>query len=151
MLTSAMCVSSSRSSTTGSTVKSESPYSSIFGRWWPFSASSTASGWRSNSCCMVVSSSRVGSLIATQTKASGCFRYSLICSTEMSPSLRPSWYATQLTSITPPRRSPRSAEGPHQGHGRGEPAAQQLHQRALLVQLRGLQQEHVHVPHGPRL
>ena len=42
--------SSAFSSSTGcSTANSESPYSSIFGRWWPLRASSTASSCRPNS------------------------------------------------------------------------------------------------------
>src|SRR5258708_15140985 len=92
----------SRSSITCSTAKSELPYSSIFGRWWPWRASSTASGCRPNSVAISSSSAGSGSLSATHTKASGRFTYSLIDSLGMSPSLRPSWYATQLTSMDPP-------------------------------------------------
>src|SRR5882672_8079591 len=92
----------SRSSITCSTAKSELPYSSIFGRWWPWRASSTASWCRPNSVAISSSSAGSGSLSATQTKASGRFTYSLIDSLGMSATLRPSWYATQLTSMDPP-------------------------------------------------
>src|SRR3954470_13450699 len=151
MLTSATCVSPPWSSTICSTVKSESPYSSILGRWWPYCASSTASGWRSNSRCIASRSSRVASLSATQTNASGRFRYSLISSTEMSASLRPFSYATQLTSIRRSLRSPRAAQRLHEAHGGREPPAEELDQRAFLVELRGLEQQDVHVGDGARL
>ena len=60
------------------TTKSESSYSSIFGRWWPLRASSTASGWRPNSLAISAISSSVGSDSATQTKHSGRLTYSLM-------------------------------------------------------------------------
>src|SRR5258706_1588429 len=92
----------SRSSTTCRTAKSELPYSSIFGRWCPWRASSTARSCSPNSAAISSSSAGSGSLSATHTKASGRFTYSLIASLGMSASLRPSWYATQLTSMDPP-------------------------------------------------
>ena len=53
-----------------STTNSDEPYSSIFGRWWPFCASSMASSCRANSSCSAASSAGSGSFSATQTKQS---------------------------------------------------------------------------------
>jgi hypothetical protein len=66
------------SSTVCRTANSVSPYSSIFGRWWPWRASSTARSCRPNSRCIFSSSSAVASLSATQTKQRGRLTYSPI-------------------------------------------------------------------------
>jgi hypothetical protein len=63
---------------------------SIFGRWWPLRASSTASGCRPNSSDITSNSSAVASTRATQTKHSRFFTYSLISDTGISSSFLPS-------------------------------------------------------------
>ncbi len=90
-VTSAESIASGAGSSVCRTTKSESSYSSIFGRWWPLCASSTASGWRPNSSAISSISSTVGSNSATQTKHSGRVTYSLMSATGMSPSLVPFW------------------------------------------------------------
>ncbi len=57
--------------TTGfSTMKSESSYTSSFGRWCALRASSTARGWSPNSSLTRPNSSSLGSSTPSQTKAS---------------------------------------------------------------------------------
>ena len=63
---------------------------SIFGRWWPRVASSTASSCSPNSSCICTSSAGSGSFNATHTKQSGRFTYSLMSSIEISARRLPS-------------------------------------------------------------
>src|SRR5579875_2000818 len=82
------------------TMNSESPSLSILVRWCAVCASSTASSCRLNSSCIFSSNASSGSTRPTHTKPSGCARKSLISSSVMSRSLRPSApYAAQLATM----------------------------------------------------
>src|SRR6476619_1375535 len=159
------------------TQNSESPYSSIFGRWWPWLASSTASGCRPNSSCISSSSASFGSFIATHTKVSGRARYSLISCFGISAIFLPSvLYAAQLTSMKPwrsgpsnpasvdaarahahsPRASqslalPAAAQRQHQRHARRRAAAHEVHVGAFFRELCRLQLHHVEEGERARL
>ena len=75
-----------------STTNSESPYSSIFGRWWPWRASSTASSCRSNSSCICSSVLRRRARAAPPRRSSpGAPDTRWISFGSMSASLRPFW------------------------------------------------------------
>ena len=73
-----------------STMNSESPYASIFGRWWALCASSTARSCRSKHCCTRCIRASSGSYRPSHTKVPSRRSICGISSSLMSPSRRPS-------------------------------------------------------------